>query len=473
LDRVAASAPWYRRWLDRLLPWRASHDRAVSDAMRFLAGELERERATRASERVELESRLQAASEAAAALATRHERLETFARALQSALHGLEFGLEEAQKAFSDKLALQERAVQRFSQSAEQNRHNIAAADRAIASLSLEAAGLARSYAELSASRAEHEDRLEEISRDAESASAGLRANLSRLDERMLAASSRTDAAEAALARGLMQLEDRLVGLLGRFEDSLRAQQDAARSMSARVETIAEEVALSPSGEVFQGFYLAFENRYRGTREEITRRQRVYLPYLAEAEALRSKPRASVRAVDIGCGRGEWLGLLGGEGYSAVGVDSNLRMVETCRGLGLNAEHGDGLAYLQGQPDHSVDVVSAFHVVEHLRFPLLLSLLREARRVLIPGGLIILETPNCNNVLTATQNFPNDPTHRLPIPPLLLSFAAEHMGFGSLVVHPLHPYGQEYHVDASLSVGRKFNDFFFGPQDYALIGRSA
>jgi O-antigen chain-terminating methyltransferase len=73
--------------------------------------------------------------------------------------------------------------------------------------------------------------------------------------------------------------------------------------------------------------------------------------------------------------------------------------------------------------------VSAFHLVEHLPFELVQELIAEALRVLQPGGLLIMETPNPENLTVGATSFYLDPTHRHPLPPGLLGFAAEHAGF--------------------------------------------
>ena len=54
------------------------------------------------------------------------------------------------------------------------------------------------------------------------------------------------------------------------------------------------------------GFYRAFEDEHRGSREMIKERQRVYLPFIQPLIEL----YPNVGAIDLGCGRGEWLELL-------------------------------------------------------------------------------------------------------------------------------------------------------------------
>ena len=172
-------------------------------------------------------------------------------------------------------------------------------------------------------------------------------------------------------------------------------------------------------------FYTAFEMRYRGTRELISSRLSAYRPFLAPILALESRPRL----IDLGCGRGEWLELGAQWGFEANGVDINDGMLAFCRDLGLQVEQADALQTLRQLKDASVWVVSAFHVVEHISFDDVRAVISEAMRVLKPGGLLIMETPNPENLVVGATTFYLDPTHVRPIPPVLLSFATEFAGF--------------------------------------------
>lgn len=172
-------------------------------------------------------------------------------------------------------------------------------------------------------------------------------------------------------------------------------------------------------------FYRAFEDRYRGSRDTIKERLRAYAPFtdpLLQADA-------PAVALDLGCGRGEWLELLGESGFEARGVDLDEGMLAACRERGLAARHGDALAALRAQPDASLALVSAFHLVEHLPFDLVRELIAEALRALRPGGLLVMETPNPENLTVGATSFYLDPSHLHPLPPGLLGFAAEHAGF--------------------------------------------
>jgi SAM-dependent methyltransferase len=174
-----------------------------------------------------------------------------------------------------------------------------------------------------------------------------------------------------------------------------------------------------------KNFYRAFEDRYRGSRELILGRFKVYLDFLTPLKGLFK----NASAIDLGCGRGEFLEVLLSAGFKAKGVDLDAGMLQACTELKLPAEKGDALAFLAKLPKQSQVVVSAFHVVEHIPFEQLQTLVAEAYRVLKPGGILILETPNPENITVATANFYLDPTHQRPIPPLLLSFVGEYAGF--------------------------------------------
>ena len=78
------------------------------------------------------------------------------------------------------------------------------------------------------------------------------------------------------------------------------------------------------------GFYRAFEDLHRGSRELIKGRQRVYAPFIAPLQ----QHYGHVPAIDLGCGRGEWLELLTEAGFDAQGVDLDDGKLEDCRTRG-------------------------------------------------------------------------------------------------------------------------------------------
>ncbi|WP_336954652.1 class I SAM-dependent methyltransferase [Serratia sp. KG1D] len=172
-------------------------------------------------------------------------------------------------------------------------------------------------------------------------------------------------------------------------------------------------------------FYRVFEEKHRGSVQDIKQRLSVYLPFIMAL----AKIYPSAEVVDVGCGRGEWLEILRDNAIPAMGVDLDDGMLERALQVGLNVKKMDCLDFLQQQEDGSLLAITGFHIAEHLPFEFLQSLVKEALRVLKPGGLLILETPNPENVSVGTCSFYMDPTHNHPLPPALLEFIPNYYGF--------------------------------------------
>ena len=172
-------------------------------------------------------------------------------------------------------------------------------------------------------------------------------------------------------------------------------------------------------------FYKAFEDQHRGSRELIKSRLEVYLPFIKKVqEAL-----PNTVALDLGCGRGEWLELLKDHQFTASGIDQDDGMLSACRSRGLNVQTGDAITHLKSLPNDSLSIVSGFHIAEHLSLEDLQTLIKEALRILKPAGLLILEAPNTENLVVGTSSFYLDPTHQRPLPSSLLSFLTGYFGF--------------------------------------------
>jgi O-antigen chain-terminating methyltransferase len=195
-------------------------------------------------------------------------------------------------------------------------------------------------------------------------------------------------------------------------------------------------------------FYQAFENKFRGDRQLIKNRLSVYLPFIQPLKNL--YPDGPV--IDLGCGRGEWLELLDENGgFTPRGVDLSETMLANAKAQGLLVDKKDALVCLKELPEGSQSIVSGFHIAEHLEFTELQMLVGEAHRVLKPGGLLILETPNPENIIVSTTGFYMDPTHLQPLPPDLLEFLATYEGFGrTKIIRLQEPYDLERHGRVTL-----------------------
>jgi SAM-dependent methyltransferase len=219
-------------------------------------------------------------------------------------------------------------------------------------------------------------------------------------------------------------------------------------------------------GPRFAAIYADFTDHFRGSTAEVSAKLEGYLP-----DVHRLVGQGGV--VDLGCGRGEWLALLRAAGVGARGVDANPAFVTAGRARGLDMELGDALGYVRALPPDSIDMVTAFHLIEHLTTEELLALVEAARGALRPGGCLLLETPNPTNLTMAACDFYNDPTHRSPLPPALTRYLVSTQGFGQVEVRPLHPKTSPS-VPAGGADSTQLQELvvqtLFGPQDYAVLG---
>jgi SAM-dependent methyltransferase len=221
--------------------------------------------------------------------------------------------------------------------------------------------------------------------------------------------------------------------------------------------------------------YFAFEARMRGSTADVRGRQQAYVDDFRDAAPV----------LDVGCGRGEFLGLLREAGIAARGVDRDEDMVEFCRADGLEVEHADALEHLAGLDDASLGGIFAAQVVEHLRPPLLLRLLELATVKLRPGGVLVAETMN-PLALGALKNYFADLTHAQPLVPETLVVLARQAGFTATELRFLNAPAPEERLrpvelpaDPAFDAARialaanvaRLNEVIFGPQDYALVAR--
>lgn len=290
--------------------------------------------------------------------------------------------------------------------------------------------------------------------------------------------------------RDLQALQERLYHLTQRYEhtavDLQTASQELARSHEdlqiahqllqakqhqhlLQVDASAAPAPVSLPVDLqaaIDAYYLAFEDAHRGPSEEIQAGLNDY------EQIVQEMPVGDHPALDLGCGRGEWLLWLQERGIAAQGVDGNPVMVQHCLARGLAVQHVDLLQHLQSLPKHSVRLVSSFHVIEHLPFEVLFLMMREIHRVLVPGGLMILETPNPENILVGSHTFHHDFSHRAPITPTSIEFLAQYHGFVGTQILRRNPYPVTARVIGSDPLTERVNGHLCGPQDFALIART-
>jgi 2-polyprenyl-3-methyl-5-hydroxy-6-metoxy-1,4-benzoquinol methylase len=109
----------------------------------------------------------------------------------------------------------------------------------------------------------------------------------------------------------------------------------------------------------------------------------------------RRLPQGSgMRLLDVGCGNGTLIGLLKPYGFDVLGVDSSAEAANVAR-----EEHR--VRVLSGTLGDAAfagnwfDIVTMFHVMEHVSNPR--ELLAEVRRIVKPGGVVIVQVPNLDS----------------------------------------------------------------------------
>jgi SAM-dependent methyltransferase len=273
----------------------------------------------------------------------------------------------------------------------------------------------------------------------------------------------------AALERNRGAIERHAKRFEGQTEELARESRRRDSAQDGRIaylESLASpstpaSSAVRADAAIPESVYAMFEERFRGSPEEVAEKQKYYLPFL------RSLPGP---VFDVGCGRGEFLRLLKDQGIASRGVDSSSLAARTCRAAGLDVEEGDAIDALAAVRSASLGGIVAFQVVEHWPASATFRFLAEARRAIAPGGVAIVETINTDS-LAAMNAFYLDPTHVRPVPPEALRFLFDAAGFRELRVEYLSPLPASERLEERSENDARLNSVLFGPQDYAVIGR--
>lgn len=253
--------------------------------------------------------------------------------------------------------------------------------------------------------------------------------------------------------------------------EALAAQREEFIAVTSILDTGPEDEPTRPEA---QSDYPGFEDRFRGSMEVIESRQTEYLDYFFEHGEI----------LDIGCGRGEFLGMLQGRGTSAQGVDLDEGMVARCQEQGLTAACADAVEFLEGQPDGAFGGVFMSQVVEHLSTEYLVTLLDAIARKTSDGAVLIIETINPESMPVLTRWFWLDPTHVRLVHPETLQYFIEQAGFVVKTVQFRRPVPDEERfptlelasvpadelVAFNEGIGR-INRQLFGPLDYFVVGQ--
>lgn len=223
--------------------------------------------------------------------------------------------------------------------------------------------------------------------------------------------------------------------------------------------------------------YFSFEEKFRGSTEDIKQRQTAFIGYFKDCK----------NVLDIGCGRGEFLELMHENGIIAHGIDVDDSMVEYCTHKGMDVKKIDAITYLESLEDETLDGIFIDQVVEHLEPKYLVKMLILCYQKIKPGYHIFVETVNPIS-LTSFANFYIDLTHKKPVHPETLRFLIQTPGFKEVVIKFFAPVSEEsrlkkIEVDPSFTEKEKsiisvynyniekLNSILYGAQDYAVIGK--
>ncbi|MDC8803664.1 methyltransferase domain-containing protein [Halomonas pacifica] len=281
------------------------------------------------------------------------------------------------------------------------------------------------------------------------------------------------------LVSALLEM-NRQQGCLSERQEQEHARQQALWTQLATIRRQAvsssPEAPPPPSGgeslpildsATLDAYYIAFEAAFRGPEAQIAEHLDHYRGDWTRAR------QVGQQALDLGCGRGEWLRLLTQAGFEARGIDLNASMVAHCREQGFAVTRQDALAALADCADDSLALISGFHIAEHLPFDTLFALVQQAQRALAPGGVLILETPNPENLIVASYSFYHDPTHRNPLTPVTLQFLLQFHGFGDTAIRRFNAPPEATRLPGDGPVVERLNAMLAAPMDYAVVGTKA
>ncbi|MCK5425761.1 MAG: class I SAM-dependent methyltransferase [Emcibacter sp.] len=138
-----------------------------------------------------------------------------------------------------------------------------------------------------------------------------------------------------------------------------------------------------------------FEEQHKKPNQDFNKAQQ-YVLHILRLEKMTKNLRGNedVRILDFGCGWGEFLAMCDSFGFESYGVDRS----SARRKFGQKGSIFSELDELKKEinPSKKLHVITLFEVLEHVDFPL--EILKSLNELLVPGGILILETPDCKGV---------------------------------------------------------------------------
>jgi 2-polyprenyl-3-methyl-5-hydroxy-6-metoxy-1,4-benzoquinol methylase len=259
---------------------------------------------------------------------------------------------------------------------------------------------------------------------------------------------SRIEAIHQELSANIIALESKLIEQL---DNGVRKLEKTVNSHSVLLTTLDQvckglefvaqsapkQVYSSPQSSVSTSIddpkYYFFENRFRGSEQEVKEKLAWYPDLFIGKKNI----------LEIGPGRGELLELFREKGVFAKGVDIDSMMVSRCKSKSLDVVEDNAITFLKNTSADSFEGIIALEVVEHIPAVDLDVLLHECFRCITPGGILVLETIDPRCLLALTSQYFRDPTHVMPLHPDTLKYMAEMRGFVVEEVKQLSPVADE------------------------------
>lgn len=256
-------------------------------------------------------------------------------------------------------------------------------------------------------------------------------------------------------------------------KDGSAGEVEASRGVGTdRISHSDRRLGVSP----LQFDYYWFESIHRGDRKLVKRRQQPYLKYFEGCSEV----------IDVGCGRGEFLELMGEKGIGGYGIDVDRDAVRHCQDSGLEVHLAEAAGHLSSLDDESLDGAFVSQVAEHMTPSELLEMVGLLYRKVKPGSSVIIETPNPQCLLIFASFFYADLSHVQPVHPESLRFLLLSAGFKDIEIKLVNPVPKNQRLakidaqdsgDASPLVDElnrnfeKLNSVLFSYMDYAAIAR--
>ena len=157
-----------------------------------------------------------------------------------------------------------------------------------------------------------------------------------------------------------------------------------------RCELVREASRPIATSQVYDSDYYSTESAKGGYANYVLDASINQLTIEERLDAIEARLGRKGRLLDVGCALGDFVEVAVARGWDAEGVEISAYAAAEARSKGLRVRTGvlEDLAL----PSGSYDVITLYDVVEHLTDPI--ATLREVYRLLAPGGVLHMVTPN-------------------------------------------------------------------------------